>query len=94
MNIDDVQPDWLEDGLGISGQQSEPDLSDATQWDTDARSSDNQQQDFTSATAGLEVTDGTTDLTGVTKISFDGAYFTVTDYGGGEAHVTLKTTTC
>jgi hypothetical protein len=42
----------------------------------------------------LEVTDGTTTVTNVTTIAFDGDLFTVSDGGGGTANVTLKTTEC
>jgi hypothetical protein len=43
---------------------------------------------------GIIVTDGTTTLIGITKISFDGALFTVSTGGSGVANVTLKTTAC
>lgn len=43
----DVEPSWLEDGLGLSGEQTDPDLGDDTQWETRAWSAQNQApEDF------------------------------------------------
>ena len=47
--LSDYDPSWMQDGYGITGDQGEPDLNDDTQWDTNAWSRDQQQDDFTGA---------------------------------------------
>jgi len=50
--VSNAIPDWMADGLGISGEQTDQDLGIDTQWDTNAWSDDNQKDDFTSAGGG------------------------------------------
>jgi hypothetical protein len=40
-----VDPSWMTDGGGISGEQSDPDFSDDTQWPTEAWSRMNDERD-------------------------------------------------
>lgn len=44
--------------------------------------------------SSITVTDGTTTVTGVRTINFDGNLFTVSSSIAGQANVTLKTTEC
>jgi hypothetical protein len=101
INLGDVDPSWMDDGLGVIGEQSEPDFSNDTQWDTTATSDDQQEQDFTSvAGGGLTVQTGpfsggyTGTVDGVVTITLDERYFLIQDNGGGEVLVSLNTTTC
>lgn len=101
VDLADFNPSWMEDGLGISGDQIEPDFGDDTQWDTYVSSQQNQEDDFTAAAGGgLTVQTGPFSggyagtVDGVVTITLDERYFLVQDNGGGEVLVSLKTTTC
>jgi|ERR1041385_1978984 hypothetical protein len=94
--LSEVDPSWMDDGLGVIGEQTDPDWSTNTQWDTIATSEDQQEQDFTGGSGGsLTVTteDGSgwtgnvTEVDGVTTLTFDSNMFRIYDLGGGQVGI-------
>lgn len=101
LNLGDVNPDWLDQGLGFGEEfQTEEQLQG---WDTDVRTQGaDDTQDEVSAGAGGGITVQTGPFSGgyagtvdnVTTITLDEDLFQIQDNGGGEVLVSLKTTTC
>lgn len=96
INIGDVDPQWMRDGYGITGDQGDPVDDDYTQWDTRAWSRDDQKEDFTGAVGGgftVQTRDGggfgtiIQQVTGVVTITYDSDVFLIQDNGGGEVVV-------
>ena len=85
-NVDEFDPSWMGDGIGIQADLSTPDFSDDTQWPADARSSEqNEPEDFTGAAGDCEPPSGDT-----SKI-----YVRATHYVGGHwVCYWIETTTC
>lgn len=85
-----IRPNWLSDGYGIRGPQrpiSTPVQQPAQPMSFGLPNGKRSEQ----TSNGLIVTDGTTTVTSVSTISFDGTVFTVTDNGNGEAHIACAT---
>lgn len=95
IDLEQYNPEWMEDGLGIRGEQ-DPSGGDVDLGVDDLTAVDLGMEDAggTGGAGGLTVTDGTTTVTGVTTLNFDGSLFTVSDEGSGTAGITLKTTSC
>lgn len=50
--LSDFSPSWMDDGLGVSGEQGEQSFDNNTPWDTNAWSRQNQEpEDFINAPA-------------------------------------------
>jgi hypothetical protein len=80
-----INPNWVEDGYGVVGPQRQVIPQSPVTPHPVKFGIDNSIPNLTAT--GLIVTDGTTTITNVNKISFDGSVFTVVDYGNGEAHI-------
>lgn len=102
ITLDSVDPSWMEDGLGISGDQPDYLDEDLQDWDTNAWSDNSQAtEDFVGGGGGgITVQTGpfsggyTGTVNGVTTITLDENLFLIQDNGGGEVLVSLNTTDC
>lgn len=100
IDLQSFTPSWQEDGLGISGEQTDFRDDDAQDWDTDAWTADSPDIGEVRAGGGLTVQTGpfsggyTGTVDGVSTITLDERYFLIQDNGGGEVLISLNTTNC
>ncbi len=91
-NIHEINPTWLGDGHGIRGpQRQRVEETRAQPFEIPLAPDNNPKSSDASSKHELTVTDGTTIVKNVTKISFDGSVFDVVDSGSGEAHIQCAT---
>lgn len=90
--LHETQPNWIADGYGLRGPQAVRQREVAARPEpmqfglpTDGRASE------AGGSKQLTVTDGTTTVESVVKLSFAGTVFEVVDSGNGEAHVQCAT---
>lgn len=99
VNLDAFEPSWMEDGLGIQGERPNVVDEDLQEWDTNAWSNNQQEDDFTGGGGSplsvriATITDfpaGETIVIGVNEITLDSSVFKIHDNGGGEVQIKCK----